>query len=119
MQQRNQSDHNGASQANGQTSHRGLGPRSYQRPDAHIEDALNERLTMDDDIDARDVSVTVNSGVVTLDGEVGDRWQRYRADDIANSCYGVRQVENRLCVAELANPNSDALQQGDTPTYSV
>jgi hypothetical protein len=36
--------------------------------------------------------------MVTLSGEVPERWMKHRAEDMADACTGVRQVENRLRV---------------------
>ena len=77
---------------------RGRGPRNYRRPDQRILEDLCERLTDDDDIDASDIEVQVDQGVVTLAGTVGERWMKHRAEDLAGRCGGVRDVDNRIRV---------------------
>ena len=80
------------------SSHRGLGPRNYTRSDERIREDLNERLTDADDIDARGLTVEVSNGVATLKGTVEQRWMKHRAEDLAESCSGVRDVNNQIRV---------------------
>lgn len=82
----------------GARNHRGRGPRSYARSDQRIEEDLNERLTEDALIDASDIEVVCQQGVVVLSGEVDDRWMKHRAEDIADACGGVKDVDNRIRV---------------------
>lgn len=77
---------------------RGRGPRNYQRSDQRISEDLCERLTDDDDVDASNIEIEVKQGVVTLTGTVGERWMKHRAEDLAERCSGVRDVENRIRV---------------------
>ena len=77
---------------------RGLGPRNYTRSDQRIAEDLCERLTEDDEIDARGIEVQVSEGVVTLSGSVAERAMKHRAEDLAEHCTGVRDVENRIRV---------------------
>ena len=74
----------------------GRGPRGYTRSDARIEEDVNETLTRDPELDASDIEVRVNSGVVELTGSVSDRWAKRRAYDDAEDCPGVREVKSRL-----------------------
>ena len=77
---------------------RGRGPKGYQRSDERLLEEINERLTHDDDIDAHEISVSVEKGEVTLTGTVGSRAQKRRADDIAEDVSGVQHVQNNLRV---------------------
>ncbi|MFC5578064.1 BON domain-containing protein [Lysobacter niabensis] len=79
-------------------SFRGVGPRNYTRSDERLTEDINERLTDDDDLDPSDLSVHVSQGKVTLEGKVEQRWMKHRAEDIADSCIGVKEVENRIQV---------------------
>ncbi|MGQ4659941.1 BON domain-containing protein [Lysobacter sp. F6437] len=81
-----------------QRSYAGVGPRNYSRSDERITEDLCERLTHDPDIDASDIEVRVASGTATLEGTVGQRWMKHRAEDLADGCSGVRNVENRIQV---------------------
>lgn len=80
-------------------SFRGRGPKNYRRSDDAIREDVCERLTMDHDVDATDVEVTVNDSVVVLGGTVGDRHMKRIAEDIAESVRGVKDVQNNLRVA--------------------
>lgn len=91
-------DSQSAYRERGARSHRGRGPRSYARSDQRIEEDLNERLTEDALVDASDIEVGCNQGVVVLSGEVDDRWMKHRAEDIADACGGVKDVDNRIRV---------------------
>jgi BON domain-containing protein len=79
--------------ARGQT---GKGPKGYVRSDERIHEDVCDRLSEDDEVDASDITVTVKSGEVTLEGTVVDRHSKHRAEDITDSVNGVREVTNRL-----------------------
>jgi osmotically-inducible protein OsmY len=53
-------------------------------------------LTDDWYIDASDVEVSVNNGIVTLSGRVESRAEKRRAEDIASLVSGVTDVANQL-----------------------
>jgi osmotically-inducible protein OsmY len=76
----------------------GRGPRGYQRSDERIREDVNDRLTEDWYIDASDMEVSVNNCTVTLSGRVDSREEKRRAEDVAESVYGVKDVSNRLTV---------------------
>ncbi len=77
----------------------GRGPRNFRRTDDQIRDDINDRLWMDGQLDASDIDVSVDNGVVTLDGFVDSRWAKRRADDLAWMVPGVYDVLNNLKVA--------------------
>lgn len=79
-------------------SQRGRGPRNYVRSDERIADDVIDRLTHDELLDAREIMLMVEDGVVTLTGEVEVRWMKHRAEDIAADVPGVRDVRNRLLI---------------------
>jgi len=78
---------------------RGIGPKNYTRSDERLTEEINERLTDDDDLDASEITVRVQDCKVTLEGSVDQRWMKHRAEDIADSCIGVKEVENRIQVS--------------------
>jgi osmotically-inducible protein OsmY len=80
-------------------SHRGRGPKNYTRSDERIREDLSEQLSSHHYIDASEVSVEVKNGVVTLSGSVDQRQQKHEIEDMAESCSGVKDVENRLSVS--------------------
>jgi hypothetical protein len=42
--------------------------------------------------------VRCENGKVTLEGTVEHRWMKHRAEDIAESCSGVKDIDNRITV---------------------
>jgi len=80
------------------TSFRGRGPKNYQRSDERIREEVCERLTMDHDVDASELEIEVQGGVVTLDGSVNERHAKRIAEDIADSVRGVKDVQNNIRV---------------------
>jgi hypothetical protein len=76
----------------------GRGPKGYRRSDERIREDVNEQLTMNPDVDASDVEVRVANGIVTLSGIVEDRGEKRLAEDIAESVFGVDDVQNELKV---------------------
>jgi hypothetical protein len=76
--------------------YRGRGPKGYRRSDERIREDVCDRLTDDEDIDASEIEVTVESGVVTLNGSVDSREAKRRAEDVAETVTGVREVQNHL-----------------------
>lgn len=85
-----------------EADHRGRGPKGYIRSDERIRDDVNDRLTEDWQLDASNISVTVESGEVTLNGTVAMRSAKRRAEDIVEDISGVKHVQNNLRVAETA-----------------
>src|SRR5437868_14493003 len=77
---------------------RGLGPKNYQRSDERIREEVCERLTDDDYVDASGIEVSVEQGVVLLAGSVDDRRTKRRAEDVAESVRGVKDIQNQLRV---------------------
>jgi osmotically-inducible protein OsmY len=95
--------------------HRGRGPKGYRRSDERIKDDVNDRLSDDHFLDASDIDVNVEDSVVILTGHVSDRWDKRRAESIAESVSGVSNVENRLRVGS-ASTNSASTSASTTKT---
>jgi hypothetical protein len=74
----------------------GRGPKSYRRPDERICDDVCSMLTRHPDIDATNVDVNVEGGIVSLKGHVDTRMQKRLAEDLAWQASGVRDVQNSL-----------------------
>lgn len=75
---------------------RGVGPRGYSRQDSRILEDVNDVLTRDREIDASEIDVNIESGVVTLTGKVEDRKTKRYAGHIIENISGVRDVQNLL-----------------------
>ncbi len=80
------------------TGFEGVGPKNYARSDERIREDVCDEIADDGEIDARDIDIEVKDGEVTLTGTVPERYMKHRAEDIADSCPGVRDVHNGLRV---------------------
>lgn len=90
--------------------HRGSGPANYTRSDERIREDANDALTRNPWVNARDISVSVSNGEVTLDGHVDTRAAKRRAEDAVDEVSGVRHVQNNLRVRDDAShKDRDAL----------
>ncbi len=78
----------------------GRGPRNYKRSDSRIEEDINDRLTFHGMLDATDIEVSVQSGEVTLRGYAEDRQAKRLAEDISESVFGVKEVNNQIKVRQ-------------------
>lgn len=74
----------------------GKGPKGYVRSDERIREDVCDRLSDDDELDASDITVAVSNGEVRLEGSVIDRQSKHRAEDLAESVSGVRDITNNL-----------------------
>lgn len=82
----------------GAHGYRGIGPRGYRRDDARIHEDVCDALTDSDTLDAGNITVSVQDGVVKLAGTVPHRMMKRMAEELAEDCSGVRDVENVLRV---------------------
>ncbi|RDK05542.1 BON domain-containing protein [Cupriavidus lacunae] len=77
---------------------RAVGPKGYRRSDERVREDVCERLAMNPYVDVGEVSVEVANGVVTLDGTVRERREKYVVEEIADAVFGVTEVDNHLRV---------------------
>jgi osmotically-inducible protein OsmY len=84
------------------SGHSGRGPRGYIRSDERIREEVNERLTADRYVDATEIEVSVEEGIVTLTGKVDNRAEKRLAEDCVDDVSGVRDVNNLLRIREPA-----------------
>ncbi len=99
---------------------RGRGPKNYTRSDERIHEDVSERLWDADDVDASDVSVEVQDGVVTLRGNVEQRWIKHRIEDITDSCSGVKDIRNEIRVQSRSDwPYDKQVVPGSTEDASA
>jgi len=76
----------------------GFGPRGYKRSDARIEEEICELLARDHYIDASEIVVAVENGIVKLSGSVNQREDRVEAEMLAESVIGVEDIQNDISV---------------------
>ena len=67
------------------------------RADWEIKDNVEEQLTWSLFVDASDINVTVDDGIVTLEGEVNN-WSEYNAAEENAFEGGAKDVRNKLTV---------------------
>jgi hypothetical protein len=79
--------------------HTGRGPKNYQRSDERIREDVCDRLEQDGDIDASEMEIKVQNGLVTLSGSVESREEKHMAEQLAEECSGVKDVQNQLKVS--------------------
>ena len=82
----------------GQRSYAGRGPKGWRRSDERIQEDLSEQLERHPQIDASDIEVHVENGEVTMTGTVPDRQSKRLAEDVAESVWGVHDVQNQIKV---------------------
>jgi hypothetical protein len=74
----------------------GIGPRNYNRSDETILEEVCERLSQHGQVDASEIEVEIQDGDVILKGSVNDRREKRLAEDIAESVFGIVDVQNHL-----------------------
>jgi hypothetical protein len=90
------------------------GPKGYTRSDERIREDISERLFSSYDIDSSEVSVTVVSGKVTLDGTVPERWMKHSIEDIADACAGVNDVNNLIRASRFPTEDNRTSVRSET-----
>jgi osmotically-inducible protein OsmY len=68
--------------------------------DGSITAKIKAKMTLDDTVQARDIHVDFDNGVVTLTGTVGSAAERKRAIDLARETKGVKSVRDQMKTAE-------------------
>jgi osmotically-inducible protein OsmY len=72
------------------------GPKGYTRSDERIKEDISERLWRAKQIDSSEVTIAVKDGVVTFTGTVPERWMRHEIENVADSCMGVKDIEDNV-----------------------
>jgi len=89
----------------------GRGPKGYKRSDEQIVEEACQRLERDGEIDASEIEVSAEEGVIRLRGTVQDRNIKRRAEQCVESIYGARDVMNELRVSQQSNSQSQGGQR--------
>lgn len=98
--------------------------------DDELRDLVREQLAAHQGIDIDEITVSVESGVVTLDGRVGTDQERRIAEHVVTDVLGLDSIENNIFVdasrrvespeaaddALAAEDAEDGLLLGDRPT---
>ena len=91
--------------------HRGRGPEGYVRSDERIRDDACDRLTEDWAVDARNITLSVSNGEITLDGTVDSRRAKRRAEDCVENISGVGHVQNNLRVQNAPSTRGSTITE--------
>jgi len=95
------------------TPYQGRTPRGYTRADERIRDDVCDRLSHGH-FDPSDVSVTVSQGIVTIEGFVESRSEKFHVEEVAASVLGVKDVDNRLRLRGSRTPQRDRPSTAET-----
>lgn len=82
----------------------GVGPKGYKRSDERIEEEVCEVLAQDEYIDASEIVVGVEDGVVMLSGTVPERQDRFEAELLIEKVLGVEDIVNDIRVKKQQQP---------------
>ncbi len=95
----------------------GMGPTDFTGTDEWITDQINQRLMIHGYLDARDINVSVEDGIVTLTGSVDSRKAKRMAEDTVDSVLGVIDVNNELRIEhkEQQEQHGPEAQQSRAP----
>lgn len=96
--------------------HYGKGPKGYKRSDERIHEEVCEVIARQGWVDASDVEVVVEAGVVRLVGTVLSRQDKRELEGMIEHVHGVHDVCNEL---RLANANARANVQPSKNGKSV
>ena len=81
-----------------QTDFVGYGPKGYQRSDDRIYEEVCETLMRNPHVDATNIGVKVEKGIVLLSGKVESRHMKKVAELIIEDLPGVQDVRNELTI---------------------
>lgn len=76
--------------------HYGKGPKGYKRSDDRVREEICELMSRQGYIDASDVEVTVEAGVVRLVGLVESRHDKRGLEQMTERVHGVEEVQNEI-----------------------
>lgn len=94
-------------------SHVGKGPKGWKRSDERIREEVSETLERHPDINASEIEVDVNEGIVTLRGAVEHRLQKRMAEDSIEYITGVKDVRNEISVNQSLFQQARELLTGE------
>ncbi|MDB4975237.1 MAG: hypothetical protein JWN48_3578 [Myxococcaceae bacterium] len=85
-------------------------PQGYSRSDERIREDICDQLSHGH-IDPSEISVKVESGVVTLEGFASNRAEKFHIEEVADAVLGVKDIDNRVRIRREDGRGS-ALEQG-------
>jgi osmotically-inducible protein OsmY len=83
-------------------------PKDFKVPsDDEITDRIRTSLGVYQTIDESDIEIVVDKGIVNLKGSVDAFWKKQRAEQVASTISGVREIKNHLSVV----PTDDVVDE--------
>jgi osmotically-inducible protein OsmY len=79
--------------------------------DDYLSRHIRSLLNMSADVDVENLDVTVRDGVVIMNGEVDNFWEKVRAGNIASDVTGVVDVDNSLTVVQTDEILDEAIAE--------
>ena len=79
----------------------GKGPKGWKRSDEEIRERACEALTNNWNVDASDIDVAVDEGLITLSGTVLTREEKREAEECVDNIAGVTDVHNLLRIQRI------------------
>jgi osmotically-inducible protein OsmY len=79
--------------------------------DEEIRRAIENTFIWDPDFDAREITVSVAGGRVTLEGTVDAYWKKLKAEEAVNHFLGVIDVSNKLAITPAENIVDQSIAQ--------
>ncbi|MDG5816002.1 BON domain-containing protein [Chitinispirillales bacterium ANBcel5] len=80
-------------------------------PRAELRDNIRNIFDWDTALSGEDIVISVDNGVVTLEGAVGSYWQKKRAEELAKHVAGVILVDDRLGVTPKHDLNDEIIAE--------
>lgn len=102
--------------AGGQSDSGQTAGETTTRSDEELKEAVIDQLFWNDRVDAAEISVSVDEGAVTLEGEVGSFSERDAAVETTWSVTGVEWVNDRLEITETASQSRDVFTRVNVET---
>lgn len=82
----------------------GVPPKGYARSDARILEDVQEALMKSRRVNPSDISVSVESGIVTLEGVVPTRLMKKASETVCEKVSGVKDVHNKITIEAFGKP---------------
>jgi osmotically-inducible protein OsmY len=97
----------------------GIGPKGYKRKDESVKDEASELLCWSPEVDASEIELNVQNGVISLSGFVDSRHAKRLAEDLLEKIIGVKDIDNRLIIKKDLDMEEDKIiARGDDGLYS-
>jgi HSP20 family molecular chaperone IbpA len=77
-------------------NHSGKGPNNWSKSDVNLQEEVSVILAMSPQVDATDIEVKVEQGIVYLNGSVPDRKMKREAERCLDGVKGIKDIHNRL-----------------------